>query len=261
MRPKPRSGADSSPPRSPAAASTARDTPTCTGSGAHRSNAATDTTSSSPRRPAACAWRANSATRREGQVPRRNELTRAMASTLDEIAQVAAWSLPGGPRRTVQPEDPDRFVAAVAEQRISGLVAAAAENGATRFVHARVGRTSALDTSRGAAYVPRRRSGQRRGVRPPRRRRHPPRHAQGLRHLTARLRRPVAANDRRRRRARRPDVVLRNARPPRPCRDPTPCAAVPHTMGAAVRQGHPTPGSGRTSKSTCTSASWAGTSV
>ncbi len=53
-----------------------------------------------------------------------------MASTLDEIAQVAAWSLPGGPRRTVQPEDPDRFVAAVAEQRISGLVAAAAENGA-----------------------------------------------------------------------------------------------------------------------------------
>jgi hypothetical protein len=76
-----------------------------------------------------------------------------MASTLDEIAQVAAWSLPGGPRCTVQPEYPDRFVAAVAEQRISGLVAEAAANGALasstpelteqlRFTHLEALRTS-----------------------------------------------------------------------------------------------------------------------
>ena len=56
-----------------------------------------------------------------------------MASTLDvidEVAQAAAWSLPGGPRHTVHPDDPDRFVAAVADQRISGLVNAAATAGA-----------------------------------------------------------------------------------------------------------------------------------
>jgi hypothetical protein len=51
-------------------------------------------------------------------------------STLDEIATAAAWTLPGTPRRTVEPRDPDHFVAAVAEQRISGLVVAAATAGA-----------------------------------------------------------------------------------------------------------------------------------
>ena len=119
-----------SPPRSPGVGSINPAVPTSTASGAPPSNAATARTSLSPKQRAAYGSKVNSATSSPGSSTAAPPPEVTMASPLDEVAAAAAWSLPGGPRVAIRPDDPDRFVGVVADQRVSGLVIAAATAGA-----------------------------------------------------------------------------------------------------------------------------------